>query len=76
MGAARTMIERTQAPFGLLPARLAADSAFGWAETLAWVAHEREIELHIPVFGKSDRSDGTFTRTNFIMTMPEISTPA
>lgn len=54
-GTARTIIERAQAPFGLLPARLSADSAFGWAETLAWVAHERAIEPHI--LGRVDKRD-------------------
>ena len=34
VGAARTMIERTQDRFGLYPERLAADSAYGSAEML------------------------------------------
>ena len=60
VGAARTMIERTQDRFGLWPERLAADSAYGSAEMLAWLVHERGIEPHIPVFDKSERQDGTF----------------
>ncbi len=44
VGAARTMIARTQDRFGLWPARLAADSAYGSAENLAWLVHERGIE--------------------------------
>ena len=63
VGAARTMIARTQDRFGLWPARLAADSAYGSAEHLAWLVHE--IEPHIPVFDKSERSDGTFSRSDF-----------
>jgi transposase len=59
VGAARTMIERTQDRFGLWPERLAADSAYGSAENLAWLVHERGIEPHIPVFDKSERKDGT-----------------
>ena len=55
VGAARTMIERTQDRFGLYPERLAADSAYGSAEMLAWLVHERGIEPHIPVFDKSER---------------------
>ena len=39
VGAARTMIERTQDRFDLWPARLAADSAYGSAENLAWLVH-------------------------------------
>ena len=45
------MIERTQERFGLWPAKLAADSAYGSAENLAWLVHERGIEPHIPVSG-------------------------
>jgi hypothetical protein len=65
VGAARTMIARTQDRFGLWPARLAADSAYGSAENLAWLVHERGIEPHIPVFDKSERCDGTFSRSEF-----------
>jgi hypothetical protein len=65
VGAARTMIARTQDRFGLWPERLAADSAYGSAENLAWLVHERGIEPHIPVFDKSERSDGTFSRSDF-----------
>jgi transposase len=63
--AARTMIGRVQDRFGLHPERLAADSAYGSAEMLAWLVHERGIEPHIPVFDKSERRDGTFERADF-----------
>ena len=59
------MIERTQDRFDLYPEWLAADSAYGSAEMLAWLVHERGIEPHIPVFDKSERSDGTFSRAEF-----------
>ncbi len=65
VGSARAMLDRTQERFGLWPARLAADSAYGSAENLAWLVHERGIEPHIPVFDKSQRSDGTFSRSDF-----------
>ena len=65
VGAARTMIERTQERFGLWPERLAADTAYGSAENLAWLVHERGIAPHIPVFDKSQRQDGTFERADF-----------
>jgi transposase len=65
VGASRTMIERTQDRFGLWPERLAADTAYGSAENLAWLVHERGIEPHIPVFDKSGRDDGTFERADF-----------
>src|SRR4051794_38321572 len=63
--AQRRMIDRTQERFGLCPERLAADAAYGSAENLAWLVHERDIEPHIPVFDKSQRTDGTFSRDDF-----------
>ncbi len=63
--AACTMIERAQDRFGLWPARLAADTAYGSAQTLNWLVHERGIEPHIPVIDKSIREDGTFSRGDF-----------
>src|SRR3984885_2103087 len=65
VGAARTMIERTEERLGLCPERLAADSAYGSAEMLGWLVNERAIEPHIPVFDKSARDDGTFSRGDF-----------
>lgn len=65
VGAARTMLDRTQDGFGLYPERMAADSAYGSAEMLGWLVHERGIEPHIPVFDKSERRDGTFERADF-----------
>jgi len=50
VGAARTMIERTEERLGLCPERLAADSAYGPAEMLGWLVNEHTIEPHIPVF--------------------------
>src|SRR5690606_23552717 len=63
--ASRRMLERTQERFGIWPERLAADAAYGSADNLAWLVHERGIEPHIPVFDKSGRSDGTFERADF-----------
>ena len=65
VGAARTMIGRVRDRFGLCPERLAADSAYGSAEMLGWLVHERGIEPHIPVFDKSARTDDTFSRSDF-----------
>lgn len=59
------MIERTAQTFGLEPARLAADTAYGSAEMLSWLVHDQGIEPHIPVFDKSARRDGTFSRDDF-----------
>ncbi len=63
--AAKTMIERAHECFDLYPERLAGDSAYGSAEMLHWLVHERGIEPHVPVFDKSKRTDGSFSRDDF-----------
>jgi transposase len=65
VGAARTMIERTERRFGLKPRRLAGDTAYGAAPMLNWLVEEKQIAPHIPVFDKSRREDGTFSREDF-----------
>jgi transposase len=65
VGAARTMLERTEQRFDLKPAYLAADTAYGSAETLNWIVNEKKIAPHIPVIDKSTREDGTFSRADF-----------
>ena len=63
--AAKRMIDRTKDRFDLYPARLAGDSGYGSAEMLGWLVHEKGIEPHVPVFDKSARKDGTFSREDF-----------
>jgi transposase len=65
VGAARTMIDRTEERFGLKPERLAADTAYGAASMLNWLVEEKSIAPHIPVFDRSKRDDGTFSRSDF-----------
>src|SRR5476649_1623678 len=65
VGAARTMIERTEERFGLKPERLIGDTAYGAAPMLNWLVEEKGIAPHIPVFDKSKRDDGTFSRGDF-----------
>jgi len=63
--AAKRMIERWLGHFDLDPERLIGDTAYGSAEMLNWLVHERGIEPHIPVFDKSQRTNGTFSRDEF-----------
>jgi transposase len=63
--AAKRMIERSMDRFGLYPARLMGDSAYGSAEMLGWLVYEHGIEPHVTVFDKSARKDGTFSRDDF-----------
>ena len=65
VGAARTMLERTEARFGLRPQRLAGDTAYGAAPMLNWLVEQKQITPHIPVIDKSKREDGTFSRADF-----------
>jgi len=65
VGAARTMIERTEDCFGMKPGQLAGDTVYGAAPMLAWLVKEKGIEPHIPVFDKSARKDGTLSRADF-----------
>ncbi len=65
VGAAQTMIERTMERFELYPESLAGDTAYGTADMLGWLVYEHGIEPHIPVFDKSNRTDGTFSRSDF-----------
>jgi len=65
VGAAKTMIERTKERFDLKPDYLAADTAYGSAETLNWVVNEKKIAPHIPVKDMSRREDGSLSREDF-----------
>src|SRR6202035_3605377 len=64
VAAARTMIERTEERMGLKPQRLAADTAYGTGKFLGWLVGAG-IAPQIPVWDKSTREDGTFSRSDF-----------
>ena len=65
VGAAQTMVDRTEDCFGIKPDWLVADTAYGSAENLAWLVKKREIIPFIPLIDKSERTDGTFSRSDF-----------
>jgi transposase len=65
VGAAQTMVERTEERFDIKPKRLAADTAYGSGANLNWLVKDKEIAPHIPVIDKSKREDGTFSREDF-----------
>ena len=64
VAATKIMIERTRTRFGLKPERLAADTAYGTGRMLGWLKAQ-DIEPHIPVWDRSRRQDGTFSRSDF-----------
>ena len=65
VGAAKTMIERTEECFDIKPERLAADTAYGSAANLNWLVNDKKIAPHIPVIDKSKREDGSLSREDF-----------
>src|SRR5437870_1132593 len=65
VGAAKTMVERTEGRFDIKPKLLAADTAYGSAANLNWLVNEKRIAPHIPVIDKSKREDGTLSREDF-----------
>ena len=65
VGAAQTMIERTETGFGMKPDSLVADSAYGSAESLDCLVNQKAIKPFIPVLDRSSRTDGTFSRDDF-----------
>jgi transposase len=63
--AAQRMVERSLEGFDLYPEKLIGDTGYGNAEMLDWLVNECGIEPHIPVWDKSQRTDGTFSRDDF-----------
>ncbi len=58
------MLLRTRHRLGIKPKRLAADTAYGTGAMLGRLVGQR-IAPHIPVWDKSKREDGTFSRLDF-----------
>ncbi|MEH6740969.1 MAG: IS1182 family transposase [Sulfitobacter sp.] len=65
VGASQTMLDRTEKRFGIKPDWIAADTAYGSAENLGWLVKKRGIIPFIPVIDKAERTDGTFSRSDF-----------
>ena len=61
----RTMIERVEDRFAMKAKKLIGDTAYGTAEFLGWMVNEKNIEPHVPICEKGERSDGTFSRSDF-----------
>ena len=61
----QTMVERVSRRFDLWPQRLAGDAVYGAVRLLKWLV-DRKITPHVPVWDKSARTDGTFSRADFV----------
>ena len=61
----QTMVDRVERRFDLRPQRLAGDTVYGAVRLLKWLV-DRNIAPHVPVWDKSERPDGTFSRADFV----------
>ena len=59
------MVERVERRFDLRPKRLVDDTVYGLARLLKWLV-DRKITPHVPVWDKSARHDGIFSRADFV----------
>ena len=59
------MLDRTAERFDITPTRLVADAGYGSAEMVGWLVDKRGIEPHVKLIDKSERKDGTFSRSDF-----------
>jgi transposase len=62
---AEIMVDRVERRFDLKPERLAGDTVYGAARLLKWL-WDRGITPHVPVWDKSARADGKFSRADFV----------
>jgi len=63
--ATKAMMERVEDKFDLKPGRLVGDTNYGTAAMLGWLVDEKKIEPHVPVWDRSERQDGTLSRSDF-----------
>jgi transposase len=61
----KTMIDRVEQRFGIIPKRLIGDTAYGTAPMLNWMVETKHIEPHTPVWERAKRRDGCFSRSEF-----------
>jgi len=63
--ASKGQIERIEQRFELKAERFIGDTAYGTAPMLAWLVEEKEMAPHVPVWDKTERTDGTFSSSDF-----------
>jgi len=63
--ATKTMIDRVEQRFELKPKCLIGDTAYGTASMLNWLVDEKQIEPHVPVWDKTQRTDDTLSSSDF-----------
>ncbi len=60
-----TMSERVEEQFDIKPDRLIGDTAYGTAPMLAWMVDEKDIEPHVPVWDKTERTNDNLSISDF-----------
>jgi transposase len=65
VNATRTMIDRVEERFGIRPAYLIGDTAYGNAATLGWLVDEKQIDPYIPVWSRADGREGVMPNSDF-----------
>jgi transposase len=65
VAATKTMLNRVEARLMLKPERVIGDTAYGTGPMLNWLVEEKAITPHVPVWDKSERTDGSFSRSDF-----------
>ncbi len=61
----RTMIDRVERRFEMKPTHLIGDMAYGAAELVDWMVNDKEIQPHVPVWDKTQRTDETLSSSEF-----------
>jgi transposase len=61
----KTMLDRVEERFDLMPERLIGDTAYGTAPMLAWMVEDKGIEPHVPVWDRTQRNDETLSSSEF-----------
>jgi len=64
--ATKLIIERVEETFDIKLERLVGDTNYGSAAMLNWLVNKKQIEPYVPVCDKSERTDGTLSRSDFI----------
>jgi len=62
---AKTMVDRVEERFKLVPERLIGDTAYGTASMLGWMVEDKGIEPHVPLWDKTQRNDNTLSSSEF-----------
>ncbi len=61
----KTMVDRVEERFDIIPDRLIGDTAYGTAPMLAWMVQDKGIEPHVPVWDRTQRKDDSLSSSDF-----------